>query len=89
MPIIHELVVSVVSQLSEKPDGEVWLRNLDLKNANNQFNKTVPRAKSVISASLEEIELAHIRFQRDFTDWQSAKRFSKCIGLNHWIYSFN
>ena len=55
MPIIHELVDNVVSQLSEKPDGEVWLKNLDLKNAYNQFNKTVPRAKIVISASLEEI----------------------------------
>ena len=77
MPIIHELVVSVVSQLSKKPDGEVWLRNLDLKNANNQFNKTVPRAKSVISASLEEIELAHIRFQRDFTDWAICQKVFK------------
>ena len=37
MPNIRELIDNVALQISEKPNGQVWFSNLDLKNAYTQF----------------------------------------------------
>ena len=38
MPNIHELVDNVTAQISNNSAGEVWLTNLDLKNAYSQLS---------------------------------------------------
>ena len=38
MPNIHKLFNNVASQVSDNSVGEVWLTNLDLKNAYSQFS---------------------------------------------------
>ena len=38
MPNIHELVDNVAAQISNNSTGEVWLTNLDLKNAYSQLS---------------------------------------------------
>ena len=37
MPNIHELIDNVALKISEKPTGQVWFGNLDLKNAYSQL----------------------------------------------------
>ena len=45
MPNIHELIVKIAFQLSNKNSGEIWFSNLDLKNAYSQLQLCTDTSK--------------------------------------------